>query len=89
MGAEWRPNVIPGHPRLVDNFEKAFNACPDCSFKACPKANDSNGLCDVCDEMSKTRAAQIAKGHAVYKEKIDKKRLLIPHSEEANLLLEG
>jgi hypothetical protein len=38
------PDVIPGHPRLVDSFGKAFNACPDCSFKACPKANDPNGF---------------------------------------------
>ena len=68
-------DVIPGHPRLVDKFGIAFNACPDCSFKACPKANDPNGLCDVCDEVSDTRAAMIAKGHAMYKEKIDKKRV--------------
>ena len=34
------PDIIPGHPRLVDSFGKAFNACPDCAFKMCPKAKD-------------------------------------------------
>ena len=29
------PDVIPGHPRLVDSLGKAFNACPDCAFKGC------------------------------------------------------
>ena len=43
-------DVIPGHPRLVDSFGKAFNACPDCYFKACPKANDKSGLCDVRED---------------------------------------
>ena len=70
------PDVIPGHPRLVDSLGKAFNACPDCAFKACPKANNPDGICDVCDEMSETRAAQIAKGSYIYKEKVDKKRVL-------------
>ena len=71
------PDVIPGHPRLVDSLGKAFNACPDCAFKACPKANNPDGICDVCDEMSETRAAQIAKGTYTYKEKVDKKRVLL------------
>ena len=70
------PNVIPVHPRLVDSFGKAFNACPDCTFKMCPKPDDPNGICDVCDEVSETRAAQIAKGSDIYKEKVDKKRVL-------------
>ena len=55
------PDVIPGHPRLVDSFGTALNACPGCSFKAYPKANDPTGLCDVhvCDDVSEVRAAQI------------------------------
>ena len=64
-------DVIPGHPCLVDSLGKAFNACPDCSFKACPKANDPIGLSEVCDEMSETRVAQIAKGNWDHKEKLD------------------
>ena len=52
-------DVIPGHSRLIDSFGKAFNACLDCFFKACPKANDKSGLCDVCDEVSETRAKEI------------------------------
>ena len=69
------PDVIPGHPRLVDSSGKAFNACPDCAFKACPKANNPDGICDVCGEVSESRAAQIAKNYT-YKEKVDKKRVL-------------
>ena len=69
-------DVIPGHPRLVDSLGKAFNACPDCSFKACPKANNKSGLCDVCDEVSEARAKAIGDGHSVYKDKVDKKRVL-------------
>ena len=53
-----------------------INTCPDCSFKACPKANDTNGLCDLCDEASETRAAQIVMGHTMYKDKVDAKREL-------------
>ena len=50
--------------------------------KVCPKANDPNSLCDVhvCDEVSETCAAQIAKGHAVYKDKVDAKRVLFKKS---------
>ena len=59
------PDVIPGHPRLVNSNGNAFNACPDCSFKAWPKANHPDGLCDVCDEMSKVRVAQTEKGPAM------------------------
>ena len=46
---ERRADVIPGHPRLVDKYGNEFNTCPLCSFKACPKANDPDGVCDVCD----------------------------------------
>jgi len=67
-------DVIPGHPRLVDKYGNAFNACPKCSFKACPKANKPDGICDVCDDVSESRAAEIAKGSNIYKEKVDKKR---------------
>ena len=67
-------DVIPGHPRLVDKYGNAFNACPKCSFKACPKANKPDGICDVCDDVSESRAAEIAKGSFIYKEKVDKKR---------------
>ena len=56
---------------------KAFNACPGCFFKACPKANDKDGICDVCDEVSEERAKEIDKGHAVYKEKVNAKRVLL------------
>ena len=73
---ERRADVIPGHPRLVDTYGNEFNTCPLCSFKACPKANNPDGICDVCDEISETRAALIAKGSNIYKEKIDKKRKL-------------
>ena len=71
------PDVIPGHPRLVDSMGKAFNACPDCAFKGCPKANDPKGICDVCDEVPESRVAQLAKGSDFYKEKVDKKRVLL------------
>ena len=60
---------------MVDSSGKAFNACPDCAFKACPKANNPDGICDVCGEVSESRAAQIAKNYT-YKEKVDKKRVL-------------
>ena len=69
-------DVIPGHPRLVDSNGKQFNACPDCYYKACPKANDKDGICDVCGEVSKKRAKEIGDGHSVYKDKIDAKRML-------------
>ena len=55
-------DVIPGHPRLVDSLGKAFNACPDCCFKACPKANNKDGICDVCDEVTEERAKEIDEG---------------------------
>ena len=71
------PDVIPGHPRLVDSMGKQFNACPDCMFKNCPKANDPSNICDVCGEVSESRVAQIAKGRDFYKEKVDKKRVLL------------
>jgi hypothetical protein len=73
---ERRADVIPGHPRLVDKYGNEFNTCPLCLFKACPKANDPDGVCDVCDVVSVTCAALIAKGSNIYKEKIDKKREL-------------
>ena len=41
------PDVIPGHPRLVDSLGKAFNACPDCAFEGCPKANSLTKLNDT------------------------------------------
>ena len=42
------PDVIPGHPRLVDSLGKQFNACPKCLFKGCPKANDPDDICATC-----------------------------------------
>ena len=68
-------DVIPGHPRLVDSFGIAFNACPSCSFKWCPKANNANGLCDVCDVVTFERAKVIDKFEK-YKEKVVAKRVL-------------
>ena len=41
------PEVIPGHARLVDSNCIEFNACPDCNFKWCPKANDPAGKCEL------------------------------------------
>ena len=61
---------------MVDSLGKAFNACPDCAFKGCPKANDPKGICDVCDEVPESRVAQLAKGSDFYKEMVDKKRVL-------------
>jgi hypothetical protein len=69
------PDVIPGHPRLVDSFGVAFNACPNCSFKWCPKANHVNGVCDVDDVMTFERAKVIDK-YEKYKDKVIAKRAL-------------
>ena len=63
---------------MVDSLGKAFNACPDCCFKACPKANNKDGICDVCDEVSEeVRAKEIDEGHAIYKEKVNAKRVIL------------
>jgi hypothetical protein len=37
-------------------------------FGACLKVNHPDGLCDVCDEVSEARVAQIGKGPAIYKQ---------------------
>ena len=55
------PDVIPGHPRLVDSSGVEFNACPDCSFRWCPKGDDPKGLCDVCDVVTPELALLIEK----------------------------
>ena len=68
-------DVIPGHPHLVDSFGIAFNVCPSCSFKWCPKANNKNGVCDVCDVVTFERAKVIDK-YEKYKDKVIAKRAL-------------
>ena len=77
---------------MVDSFGKAFNACPDCYFKACPKANDKSGLCDVSDEMAKARAKEIDDSHFVYEDKVNAKRVLfkksvVAYEMKANLFI--
>jgi len=68
-------STIEGHRRLIDPTTKVeFNVCPRCSLRKCPKANDPNACCDVCDEISPERAAAITKIFA-YKDKIDDKRI--------------
>jgi hypothetical protein len=38
-----------------------FNACPDCYFTWCLKANDPSGKCDVCDDVNQERALELEK----------------------------
>jgi hypothetical protein len=66
-------DVIPGHARLVGQDGVEFNACPDCYFKWCLKANDPSGKCDVCDDVKPERALELEK-RPMYKDKVIAKR---------------
>ena len=67
------PDVISSHPRLVDSYGVEFNACPNYSLRWCPRADDPNGKCDVCDVVTPERAMQIEK-KGMHKKKVIAKR---------------
>ena len=67
------PEVILGHSRLVDSYGIEFNACPNDYFRWCPKVDDPNGTCNVCDDVTPERALEFEK-KPLYQDKVVAKR---------------